>query len=363
MKFNINKNDKSKINKLIETKEINILISKLFLDFIDEQNFNKEIPNNSSLNIVESVINKFLEIEDIALETKEDEELFNTYIKPCFKLLSADNYLNNPYYKNINISKISEKNLSLEYLDYSLFEVFPYDDIKTQENNFYQEVSSLGFFETTYKYLALIQNNKIWMSINPNEINTMQPIIDKVSGNVLVFGLGLGYFQYMISRKKEVNNVLVIEKDKNIISYFKKYILPQFDNQNKIEIIEDDALTYINKINEKFNYVFIDLWHNPNDGIDLYLKFKKKEEKYSKQTFFYWLENGILSLLRRMIITLIEEELNGSTDNDYKKADNINDNIINKLHFLLKDYEINTYLDIKKLLSNESLKSLSSRIY
>ena len=39
------------------------------------------------------------------------------------------------------------------------------------------------------------------MTITPDEIETMKEAVDQAFGNVLTFGLGLGYYAYMVSEK------------------------------------------------------------------------------------------------------------------------------------------------------------------
>ena len=59
------------------------------------------------------------------------------------------------------------------------------------------------------------------MSIIPNEIETMKEAIETVKGNVLVYGLGLGYFPYMISLKNDVNKITIIEKEDILFEEYK----------------------------------------------------------------------------------------------------------------------------------------------
>ena len=40
-----------------------------------------------------------------------------------------------------------------------------------------------------------------------------------------------------------------------------------------------------------YDFVFVDIWHDPSDGIDLYLKFKSLEKKNIK--YSYWIEDTI----------------------------------------------------------------------
>mgnify|MGYP004628899591 FL=1 len=127
------------------------------------------------------------------------------------------------------------------------------------------------------------------MLITPNEIETMSESISEAYGNVLTYGLGLGYYQYMISNKDNVKSITIIEKDQNIIDLFTKYILPQYKYKNKIKIINEDALKY--KYNNEYDYVFVDIWHDPSDGIELYTKMKQLEKPNIK--YSYWIEKTI----------------------------------------------------------------------
>ena len=86
--------------------------------------------------------------------------------------------------------------------------MLPYDDIDIKDN--FIEVSKIGYFNKSFKYLVVNKNDVTWMSTDPNEINTMKDAINNAKGNVLVFGLGLGYYAYMISLKKEVKKITII---------------------------------------------------------------------------------------------------------------------------------------------------------
>ena len=50
--------------------------------------------------------------------------------------------------------------------------------------------------------------------------------------------------------------------------------------------------------NNRYDYVFTDLWHDVSDGVDLYVKMKKYEGVCQKATFDYWIEDSILSSIR-----------------------------------------------------------------
>ena len=195
------------------------------------------------------------------------------------------------------------------------------------------------------------------MSVIPHEINTMKKCTKNLSKHVYVFGLGLAYFPYLIASK--VDKITIIEKDKNIISLFKKHIFPFFINKEKYEIVCDDAFNYIDKINEN-DSIFIDLWHNVNDGFMTYYLLNKKLKNYKRA--IYWINDSLLMAFRNIVINLIIEEVYSKGKIDYSRAGNEIDKITNRLHELLKNKKISSYLEIKELLSDASLKELMLKV-
>lgn len=75
----------------------------------------------------------------------------------------------------------------------------------------------LGWFDTSFRFPAVKENNLVWMTVTPNEINTIQPCVRQSHGNVLTFGLGLGYYAFHCLLKPDVRRVTVVERDPDII--------------------------------------------------------------------------------------------------------------------------------------------------
>lgn len=227
----------------------------------------------------------------------EDKDLFNHYFNYMIHHLDTNEYYNNPYYKNIKIPTIKIGNSELKYEKYKPFEGFVCDDIiKTEEG---RQIPQIGFFDTEFIFPAVLENERIWMTVTPNEIETMKEAVDQAFGNVLAFGLGLGYYAYMISEKEHVESITVVESNEDVIHLFKQYILPQFNNAGKINIIKADAFEFARKYLPEGNYdfVFTDLWHDVSDGIDMYLKMKHYESFSPNTVFTYWIEKSILCYL------------------------------------------------------------------
>ena len=133
------------------------------------------------------------------------------------------------------------------------------------------------------------------MSVTPNEINTMKEPIDNAFGKVLTFGLGLGYYSYMVSLKNNVESVTIVEKDQNVINLFNKYILPLFKTKAKINIINMDAYDFLEKVmnDGDYDFVFVDIYHDAKDGLEVYKKISTYEKKFKNTTFSYWIKKTL----------------------------------------------------------------------
>ena len=125
----------------------------------------------------------------------------------------------------------------------------------------------------------------------------MKNPIAEAHGKVLTYGLGLGYYAYMVSEKSEVESVTVIECDDDAINLFKHHILPQFPNATKIKIIKCDAFEFA--LSDKataYDCVFADIWHDPSDGLEPYVFLKALEKPGVR--YSYWIENTLKCYLK-----------------------------------------------------------------
>lgn len=367
MKFNLDKNSQKRLINLLETKDLNRFISDSISNYISEQKISKfqiEYLSSCSENEKKEYIsNLLLDYLDVDLDDRQIQKLINRARLKDIKLLNPKNYSDNPYYKNIKTNKLSSFNFQLKLSSYSPYECFIYKDTYANDDDYYFEINNLAFFPYEYKFLELTEKNIPWMSITPNEINTMENAIQKSHDNVITFGLGLGYYLYMVSEKENVKSITVIEKDKNLIDIFSKHILNQFPNKDKIKIIEADCFSYLNNIenNINYNFAFVDTYHTGEDGLEFYIKFKKFEKKFNNIEFNYWIEDSIICYFRRIVLTFIEERFH-NYDINYSIINNNIDNIIYQLNQLTLNLEFNSYQDIHDFISKDNLKLLASKI-
>ncbi len=370
MKITLSPNDTSKVNELLKTKDDNIRAADMFLFYLENDACSVEKPllekQKALANATDEQAYVQLMAKHLGLDSrnKQDKEMMTKYLFKGVSKLSPASYRDNPYYKNIRVTPVHEGAWELRYEPYEPYEAFIYDDALVDENQNYLERTRMGFFDEPFEFLAVAEKGVTWMSITPNEIETMQKAIDESHGHVVTFGLGLGYFAYMASIKATVASVTIIETNPQIIAMFQKYILPQFPVKEKIRIIRKDAFDYISQTmtQSDFDFAFVDLWHGGEDGLPLYLQMKKWERKFPQTKFSYWLETSLLVMLRRCLLTLLEEEMAGSTDDAYMHAETPIDTIINALHKLLKQTKVLTYQDAFDLVSESALKRLAEKI-
>lgn len=232
----------------------------------------------------------------IDLDTEKnprDAEIFEEYFPDMVHLLKNKDYENNPYLKNIKIPTKKLGKWELCYKTYVPYQAFVFDDPKITRDG--KIIPQIGFFEKEFSYPAVLESGTEWMLITPNEINTMRAPISGAHGKVLTYGLGLGYFAYMVSEKESVSSVTIVERDKNAISLFRDIILPQMPRKDKINIICDDAFYFAETrlADSDFDFVFADIWHDPSDGVPAYKRLKATEKYLPSADFSYWIEKTL----------------------------------------------------------------------
>ena len=345
MKINLNQKELEKTYSLLDTKAINMSVAELLFSTFEETEF------FVGANLPELFFKKMLEYWGVPEDEEEDISLLEKWVKPAIFPLKADYFDKNLYYQTIKPKRFDDGKYKLEYLTYKPYQPFSLNDIEVDEKDHYLERSPIAYFTKEMKYLALTYKGEVWMSIIPNEINTMNPYIEKAKGHVLVLGLGLGYYPFMISEKEEVKDITIVEIDSKIIDIFKKNLLPLFPHKEKIHIIQGDAIKYLDNC-PQYDTVFADLWHSPLDGLPLYLQLKQKERRFKNTIFQYWLEKSLIALYRRCMLSVYADELEGHIEKDPDKE---LDKIINSIRAKTKNVTINSYDDINNMLSDEAI--------
>lgn len=274
--------------------DYNFSLVKLYADFLNNtDDIEKSIRSIMETGVDDVTAVRLFIAEYCGLDTIErDRNFFRRYFPVSLKKLSVEDYISDPYYKNISFPNRKVGNITFERSCYKPFQPFVFDDLFLNLDG--MVIPRVGFFDKEFSFPKISENGREWMTITPNEINTMKTPIARARGKVLCLGLGLGYFAYMTSLKEDVSEIVIIEKSGTLINLFEENILPQFSHKEKIKIIEADAFDYLKNCQEPtFDYLFADLWHDCGDGVEVYLKLKEFERDFPNCEFSYWIEKSI----------------------------------------------------------------------
>ncbi len=275
-----------------------------------------------------------------------DKRIYNDYFLQTFRKLDATDFASDAYLRTIKFPQKKLGDWEMKMLSYAPCEAFVYDEPLLTSD--FKEIPQIGFFEEEFSLPAVLEGGREWMAVKPSEILTMQTPIENAHGNVLAFGLGLGYFAFMASGKKSVKTITIVEKDQKIIELFQLELLPQFPHADKIQIINTDAFEFAEKLaddTKKYDYIFTDIWHDTGDGLAMYLKMKRLISKISNIEADYWIERSLLSSLRYTVFQQL-----------YRLATNPEDRqpVENELI-------IESYADFIKQISDKGLREIVAR--
>ena len=319
--------DKIKLERLKNTMESNFRLTRLYAAYLND------FPTAITKDMIDAICEDGdVEKEDaiaallcemFSLDTDahdEDRMLFRRYIRPSIRILDANKYRNDPYYKRVKIPNVTDGSWELRREAYEPYRAVICDDLFIDDD--LTEIPPLGFFPERFEFPAVLEGGNEWMTLTPVDMDTCEQAIKKAHGRVVTFGLGLGYYAYMAALKDEVESVTVIEKSSDVIRLFDRYIFPYFPKKDKVRIINADAFEYASyeMPKEKYDYAFVDIWRDGSDGAEAYVKMKPLEALSPATEFDYWIENFIVSRIRAIRYgTLMDAEERGELDMSYEQ--------------------------------------------
>ncbi len=259
------------------------------------------------------------ELFALDLDTPHDMSLFRDYLMPSVRLMKPERYTENPYYKNVPLCDTKMGEWEIRRESYPAYRGVIAGDIDIKDD--FTEIPPLGFFPMEFKFPAVLEGGNEWMTLTPVDLDTSDEAIEAAHGDVITFGLGLGYYAYMVARKPRVRSITVVEKSAEVIELFKKCVLPYFENPDKLTIINADAFEYAEHImpTKHYDVAFVDTWRDASDGAPMYRRMKPLERLSPDTRFIYWIENFLISRLRALRFAELNEryeagELNMTND-------------------------------------------------
>ena len=314
----------------------------------------KEYLNRLKINNSKTELNDFLDgYVDIQDEKAAIKELKQAGEQDDIKSLFIEkkDYIDNPYLKNINFKDIKLKDFSYETVTIEKGYLFNIDEIQDDKNKELNDYMILRAYKQDTDMMFLKQGKQEWMMASISEFRTNDPYAKKAHGNIITFGLGIGYFVYMASLNENVKSITVIEKSKEVIELFNQ-IKDQFPNKD-INIINGDAFDYFNEqYLKQFDYIYVDIYQNNIDGRNMIEKLLEQYlPPYDKCNF--WIENSCLSIVKSLIFIYYYEQV-------YKtkiKIEKNNIKLMNKVRYYLDnlDLNVNDVNTLKQIMYNKQL--------
>lgn len=220
--------------------------------------------------------------------------------------LSTDDFISNPYHQNIRIEQIEDDNIRLSSETILSNQLFNLSGIIFDKDKELNDWMMLRALDKPYQATVLMIDQQVWMLDVPGEAHTMDPIARKAHGDILVFGLGIGYYIYMAMLNPQVTSITVIERSSSIIDLFNKHLLPHFPQNISLQIICGDAFDHFHKeVIERYDHVFVDIYQSSEDG---YQMIEKMLMKYlpTVDKVDFWIENSCFEFLPALILLYFE---------------------------------------------------------
>ena len=104
-------------------------------------------------------------------------------------------------------------------------------------------------------YTRLMRGRRVFMSDTPDEWLSNSWIIHVATGDVLVFGLGVGMILDNLCAKKMVTSVTVVELHPEVIELVGPHVA-----HPKLTIVKGDAFTWKPEDDQRYDVIWFDIW-------------------------------------------------------------------------------------------------------
>lgn len=109
------------------------------------------------------------------------------------------------------------------------------------------------------------ESQRVWMSLTPSEILSQRPGLKFCQGEVVVGGLGLGWFLSEVAKNPRVTKITVVERDADLLDWFGNDLCKRLG----VTVVCEDIWMYMRrqKPNTTTRYA-LDIWRDCFDARD-----------------------------------------------------------------------------------------------
>ena len=113
-------------------------------------------------------------------DSPDDRRLERLYFQPGLRRLSPDIYLNDAYTRTVRFSELSVGRWHFTHGEYLAYEPFVCGHpVLTSD---FREIPQLGYFDSTFRFPSVTENGVEWMTVTPNEVETMGSRLHRHTG-------------------------------------------------------------------------------------------------------------------------------------------------------------------------------------
>jgi hypothetical protein len=293
-----------------EFQDLTLKCMEALADHITESMRGKASPLTEQQALIAAVANL---IAVSSVDLPPDMEVFPDFVLDEIakhgKIFSFGEYENDPYVRTIEIEECEDEEYETGYMQLRRYEPFIYQFLYSSGNMGKNGlcIPCIGLFDYDASFPYLRIGDEVLESVSINEIYACKEPIRQAHGNVLALGLRLGYFAFMASQKTEVHQITVVEENEKLASYVQFFLLPQFPNGGKVEIVTENPFDYLSTVPDgKFDFCFIDLWDCMGDAVR-YLAAKEFSKKFKRTSVTFSLEHTLIGgLMDHVIIAILD---------------------------------------------------------
>lgn len=278
--------------------------------------------------------------------------LYNNMEEFDSNVLEEDAYL-----KNISLPLFYGEDFVFSFHTYQKDTLFHFGEPKESG---YRDILQLGYFRENVNYPYITKNGEYFTSVSVHEKFEGRKLVEELSGDVLITGLGIGYIPYLAHLKDSVKSVTVIEEDETVIDLFEKEILHQFEHPEKIHIVCKNCKQYLEDYKEEYNHVIVTHYQDSIHGVYEYLEIKKTEKNHKKTKYHYYIEGSILSNIKSALLMMCVASSSKERNELYNEftKDEETAHIFKVLDPYFSDYVVENAKSFQKLFVNNKLSKM-----
>lgn len=345
MRVENTKRNRDRIGRLVNDRNLNAAVARYLTTPIngsgapkDMEELNKaaeayrETVKKAGLNLDEGKARILTMVNSLTAEHRKDlyknpadEAFVLSGIAANCRTFKADEFASNPYLRDVKLNGANAGEYRLGQIAFRPGQLFFWNTPKRAANRTV-ELPRIACFEEQALFPAILKDRRAARSVTPNEILTVEPHIRAAKGNMLALGGGMGYFAYMASLKPEVQSVTVVEQDPALVELLEEHILPQLPTAEKIRILEDDPMDFIEDLDDE---IYDRCFLNYGD-INTYLKTVEACRRFKSMKTTYWLEDAFcINLITFVYLTILrafyeaagmkQPDLSGAPENERER--------------------------------------------